>query len=310
MCTYKKKVKNIIMNNHKIDKILENYRHENPGILANLYRILNHGLLAKTGKMIILPVDQGFEHGPDKSFAPNPAAYDPLYHLELALKAGVNAYAAPLGMLEVAANYAPGAMPLILKLNSSNSLKNQNLSPDQAFTASPEQALTLGALGIGITIYPGSNKFDEMLEEVQKNFALAKSLGLVCILWSYPRGEGGLVQETSLDTICYAAHLAAMTGAHIIKVKIPTIGREMENNSIMDRISAVKRAAFAGRRLVVFSGGASKDSNILLEEVKALAEGGADGSIIGRNLFQRPQNEAIELVKSMVDLYKNYTCII
>jgi class I fructose-bisphosphate aldolase len=284
-----------------MDKILDNYWHENPGVLTNLYRILNHGLLAGTGKMIILPVDQGFEHGPDKSFAANPPAYDPLYHLDLALKSGVNAYAAPLGMLEIAASYAPGKIPLILKLNSSNSLKNQELEPDQAFTASPEQALRLGAVGIGITIYPGSNNFDQMLEEVQKNFAIAKDLGLVSILWSYPRGKA-LESETSLETICYAAHLAAMTGAHIIKVKIPTRG----SDSITDRIKSVKRAAFAGRRLVLFSGGASKDSNILLEEVKALAEGGADGSIMGRNLFQRPQNEAIELVKAMVDIYKSF----
>jgi class I fructose-bisphosphate aldolase len=290
-----------------MDKILENYRHENPGVLANLYRILNHGLLAGTGKMIILPVDQGFEHGPDKSFAPNPPAYDPLYHLELAINSGVNAYAAPLGMLEIAASFAPGKIPLILKLNSSNSLKHQELEPDQALTSSPEQALTLGALGIGITIYPGSNNFDQMLEEVQKNFAIAKKLGLVCILWSYPRGKA-LPNETSLETICYAAHLAAMTGAHIIKVKIPTAGSEADNNAIIDRIKAVKRAAFAGRRLVLFSGGASKDSNTLLEEVRALAEGGANGSIMGRNLFQRPQGEAIALVKSIVDIYKNFAC--
>jgi class I fructose-bisphosphate aldolase len=292
-----------------MDRILNNYLHESPAIRGNLYRILNHGLLKATGKMIILPVDQGFEHGPDASFGVNPAAYDPLYHLELAIEAGVNAYAAPLGMLEIAANVMPGRIPLILKLNSSNSLKSNDLEPDQAFIASPDQALTLGCLGIGITIYPGSNNFDKMLNAVKNNFIKAKKLGLVCILWSYPRGSG-IEDETSLDTICYAAHLAAMTGAHIIKVKIPS-ARVVNSklfydnlDRVSDRIKLVKRAAFQGKRLVVFSGGASKSSKDLLEEVKNLAEGGADGSIMGRNLFQRPKKEAIELVKTIADIYK------
>lgn len=294
-----------------MQKILSEYLHEIPAVRANLYRILNFGALAGTDKLIILPVDQGFEHGPDASFMKNPPSYDPLYHLKLAIASGVNAYAAPLGMIEVAASHAPGVIPMILKLNSSNSLKEKSLEPHQAITSTSEDALRLGCVGIGLTIYPGSNSCDEMLEQAQDIFQNAKTLGLICVIWCYPRGEG-ITNDTALDIVSYAAHIGALSGAHIIKVKLPTseITKKYDYESIgvnvkdlSSRVRHVKQCAFAGRRIVLFSGGAHKNENEFMSEVSAIKIGGGDGSIVGRNLFQRPFNEAKDLVQKMVEIY-------
>ena len=291
-----------------MQKILSEYLHEIPALRGNLYRILNHGKLAGTGKLIILPVDQGFEHGPDASFMKNPTAYDPMYHLDLAIDAGVSAYAAPLGMLEVAASAKPGVIPMILKLNSSNSLKSSDNEPYQAITATVEDALRLGCVGVGVTIYPGSNNCDEMLEQVQDIFQAAKNLGLVSVLWSYPRGTG-IKNDTSLDIIGYAAHIGAMMGAHIIKVKLPTSNGDkyqyQDINTLAKRIAHIKTCAFAGRRIVLFSGGSTKDDLLILDEIQSIKNGNGDGSIIGRNLFQRTKSEAISLVDKIVEIYKS-----
>jgi class I fructose-bisphosphate aldolase len=291
-----------------MQKILSEYLHESPAVRGNLYRLLNHGKLSGTGKAIILPVDQGFEHGPDASFMKNSEAYDPLYHLQLAVDAGVNGYAAPLGMLEVAACHAPGIIPMILKLNSSNSLKSKENEPCQAITASVEDAIRLGAIGVGFTIYPGSDHCDSMLQEVQDIFQVAKSLGLICVIWSYPRGAA-IKNDTSLDVVAYGAHIGAITGAHIIKVKIPTNNGDKYSYSGIDtvakRVEHIRKCAFNGRRIVLFSGGTAKDESVLLSEVEAIRDGGGNGSIVGRNLFQRPRKEAIDLVSKMVQIYKD-----
>ena len=135
----------------RVKEILSWYESDTPGTKANLARILMEGKLGGTGRMVILPVDQGFEHGPARSFAPNPAAYDPHYHFELAIEAGLNAYAAPLGMIEAGAATFAGSIPTILKVNSSNSLST---TKDQAVTGSVADALRLGCSAIGCTIYP------------------------------------------------------------------------------------------------------------------------------------------------------------
>src|SRR6266702_3610276 len=139
----------------RVREILSWYPSDNPGTLTNLYRLLMHGRLAGTGKMVILPVDQGFEHGPSRSFAANPPGYDPEYHIQLAIDAGCNAYAAPLGFLEAVAGKFAGQVPLILKLNNSDSLAK--LEPCSAVTGSVRDALRLGCSAIGFTIYPGSS---------------------------------------------------------------------------------------------------------------------------------------------------------
>ncbi len=297
-----------------VKRILDNYESDNPGTKTNLARILMHGKLGGTGKMVILPVDQGFEHGPARSFAPNPDAYDPQYHFQLAVDAGLNAYAAPLGMLEAGAGTYAGAIPTILKLNSANSLSTNK---DQAVTGSVMDALRLGCSAIGFTIYPGSEDQFAMMEEIRELAEEAKSVGLAVVMWSYPRG-GKLDKagETALDVCAYACHMAALLGAHIIKVKPPTdvlwqpeAKAAYEKNKVdlstqAKRIAHVIQSAFNGRRIVVFSGGEAKDTAGLYNEVRALRDGGANGSIIGRNTFQRPREDALALLDGIIKIYQ------
>ena len=297
-----------------VKKILDNYESDCPGTKANLARILMHGRLGGTGKMVILPVDQGFEHGPARSFAPNPEAYDPHYHYQLAIDAGLNAYAAPLGPLEAGADTFAGAIPTILKVNSANSLSTNK---DQAVTATVSDALRLGCSAIGFTIYPGSEDQYEMMEEIREMSEEAKSVGLAVVMWSYPRG-GKLDKagETALDVCAYAAHMAALLGAHIIKVKPPTSvlwqpeakaayeKAQVDTSTLAARIKHVMQATFNGRRIVVFSGGEAKDEAGILAEVKGIHDGGGNGSIIGRNSFQRSREDALAMLGKLVDIYK------
>jgi class I fructose-bisphosphate aldolase len=301
----------------EVKKILSHYESDCPGTKANLARILMQGRLGGTGKVVILPVDQGFEHGPARSFAKNPDAYDPHYHYQLAIDAGLNAYAAPLGMLEAGAGTFAGQIPTILKVNSANSLAPKDSYPDQALTGSVADALRLGCSAIGFTIYPGSEGAFDMMEQIRDLAEEAKSVGLAVVIWSYPRGadiskEG----ETAMDICAYAAHMATLLGAHIIKVKPPTAHIEQAEakkvyesekiaiKTMAERIKHVTQACFAGKRIVVFSGGNAKGEADLLEEVRGIRDGGGNGSIIGRNTFQRPRAEALKLLDSIIKVYK------
>lgn len=298
-----------------VDEILSWYGADSPGTLSNLARLMNHGRLAGTGKFVILPVDQGFEHGPARSFAANPPAYDPRYHFELAIEAGCNAYAAPLGFLEAGAREFAGKLPLILKLNNHDSLVDEH-DPDQAVTGSVADALRLGCAAIGFTIYPGSTHRLAMYERIRELAEEAKSVGLAVVIWSYARGSALSTEgETGMDVIGYAAQIAAQLGAHIIKVKLPTDHLEQpaaqkvyEATKIpiataAERVRHVVQCAFAGRRIVIFSGGGQVSDDKLLGEVQAIQEGGGFGSIIGRNSFQRPKAEAIALLGRIMDIY-------
>jgi len=297
-----------------IEAILSNYDSDNPGTKGNLYRILNHGVLANTGRLVILPVDQGLEHGPDKSFSKNPAAYDPYYHYELAIDAGLSAYAAPLGMLECGATKFAGKIPTILKLNSSNSLLSKSIAPDQAITGSVDDALRLGCAAVGMTIYPGSDKSLDMIEEAREIIREAKAKGLATVIWSYPRG-GALSKEdeTALDVCSYAAHMAALIGAHIIKVKIPSMHVMSKESGIehittlSDAVKHVVRSCFKGKRIVVFSGGVTKSESDILNEVKSIHDGGGNGSIMGRNSFQRSKKDALGLLGKISNIYCGQT---
>jgi len=300
-----------------IKSILSNYESDSPGVKSNLARILMSGKLAGTGKLIILPVDQGFEHGPARSFAKNDVGYDPHYHFKLAINAGLSAFAAPLGMLEAGADTFAGQIPLIMKVNSSNSLSREKYSPSQAITGSVNEAIRLGCSAIGFTIYPGSDAALDMISDIQDMALEAKSAGLAVVVWSYPRG-GDISKEgeTAIDIVAYAAHMAALVGAHIIKVKPPTshieleeakkvyLSEKIEIDTLSNRIKHVVQSCFQGRRLVVFSGGNSKDKASFLNEIRGLYAGGATGSIIGRNSFQRPYNEALSLLSEVTDIYR------
>ena len=251
------------------------------------------------------------------SFAKNIEAYDPHYHFKLAINAGLSAFAAPLGMLEAGANTFAGQVPLIMKVNSSNSLSREKNAPSQAITGSVREAIRLGCSAIGFTIYPGSDAALDMISDIQEMALEAKDSGLAVVVWSYPRG-GDISKdgETAIDIVSYAAHMAALVGAHIIKVKPPTSNIELEDakkvyitenipiQTLSERIKHVVQSCFQGKRLVVFSGGTSKDKESLLNEVKELYLGGASGSIIGRNSFQRPYKDAISLLNQILNIYR------
>nr|WP_010392593.1 class I fructose-bisphosphate aldolase [Paracoccus sp. TRP] len=299
-----------------VRKILANYEGEAPGVKAQLARMLMTGKLAGTGKMIILPVDQGFEHGPARSFAPNPAGYDPHYHYQLAIDAGLNAYAAPLGMIEAGADTFAGQIPTILKVNSANSLMSDTAGKNQAITASVDDALRLGCAAIGFTIYPGSDMALDMIEEIVEMRREAAAKGVATVIWSYPRGEAiSKDGETAIDIAAYAAQIAALIGAHIIKIKLSTDHLELpeakkvyESNGIdistqAKRVEHCMQAAFNGRRLVVFSGGAAKGADAVYDDARAIRDGGGNGSIIGRNSFQRSREDALQMLQKLVDIY-------
>jgi len=299
----------------RVKEILSWYLGENPGVLTNLARMLNHGTLGGTGRMVILPVDQGFEHGPARSFAPNPDAYHPHYHFQLAIDAGCNAYAAPLGFLEAGAAEFAGQVPLILKLNNSDSLFGSK-DPCPAVTASVQDALRLGCSAIGYTIYPGSSWRNEMYENLRELTLEAKSAGLAVVVWSYPRGSGlSKDGETAVDVAGYAAQIAAQMGANIIKIKPPSEHIEQDEArkvfekakipiaTLPDRVRHVVQSAFNGRRIVIFSGGPAKGTEEVLNEIRALRDGGGFGSIIGRNSFQRPKADALSLLSTVMDIY-------
>ncbi|OQW46611.1 MAG: fructose-bisphosphate aldolase [Proteobacteria bacterium SG_bin7] len=299
----------------RVREILSWYGSDNPGTLANLARLMNHGRLKGTGKLVILPVDQGFEHGPARSFAMNPDAYDPSYHFQLAMESGCNAYAAPLGFIEACARDFAGEIPLILKVNNSDVLYKEK-APISALTSSVEDALRLGCAGIGFTIYPGSEVRKKMYEEIADAAASAKKAGLAVIIWSYARGANlSKAGETGIDVIAYAAHIACQLGAHIVKVKPPTAHIELEEAkkvyesqhirvaSMEDRIRHVVQSCFNGRRIVIFSGGEAKSAEDIIAEVKGIAAGGGFGSIMGRNAFQRPKKEAIQLLHNVMDAF-------
>ncbi|HEY0092926.1 MAG TPA: class I fructose-bisphosphate aldolase [Archangium sp.] len=300
----------------RVKQILSWYPSDNPGTLTNLARLLNTGMLAGTGKMVILPVDQGFEHGPARSFAPNPAGYDPDYHINLAIESGCNAYAAPLGFLESVAGKYAGEIPLILKLNNSDSLGKPE-HPMSAVTGSVKDAVRLGCVAIGYTIYPGSGYRNEQYEALRELIAEAKDHGLPTVLWAYPRGSISKEGEQAIDVISYAAQISAQLGAHVIKVKPPKDFLEqaeakkvyekfnIPTKTMADRIRDVVKSAFNGKRIVIFSGGESKSTEDLLEEIRQIAAGGGFGSIMGRNAFQRPHDESVKLLKDVMTIFKN-----
>ena len=298
----------------QVRKIIDGYESDNPGCKANLFRMFDQGRLAGTGKLVILPVDQGFEHGPARSFAGNPAAYDPHYHFSLAIEAGLSAYAAPLGMIEAGADTFAGQIPTILKLNSSNSLAT---TKDQAVTGSIADALRLGCSGIGFTIHPGSEHGFAQMEEIRALAAEAKAAGLVVVIWSYPRGpELDKAAETAIDICAYAAHIAALLGAHIIKVKPPTEqlslpaarkvyeAREIDVSTLAGRVAHVVQSCFDGRRIVLFSGGADAGAEQLLETARGIHRGGATGASIGRNSFSRSREDALSLLSGVVAIFR------
>ena len=303
------------MDQARIAEILSWFAHENLGVRTNLARLLMHGRLAGTGKLVVLPVDQGFEHGPARSFAVNPAAYDPRYHLDLAIEAGCSGFAASRAFLQAGVSNAAALMPTIMKINSSDSLTSLS-DPIPALTSEVKAAAALGCVAVGFTIYPGSSARNQMYEQLAEVTAAATDLGLAVVVWSYPRGSGLSKEgETAVDVVAYAAQIAAQLGAHIIKVKPPTAHIEFDANrqalsnagvqttTLAERVAHVVQAAFDGRRIVIFSGGPAKDRESVLDENLHTAAGGGFGTIMGRNTFQRPRLEALRLLHDVMQIH-------
>jgi fructose-bisphosphate aldolase, class I len=302
--------------NERVREILSWYSSENAGVRTNLARLLNHGRLGGTGKLVILPVDQGFEHGPARSFAPNPAGYDPRYHFQLAIEAGCNAYAAPLGSMEAAVDEFAGEIPLILKCNNHDTLLDEK-DPISAITSGVDDALRLGCSAVGFTIYPGSAERTHMYEQLRDMTAEAKAAGLAVVVWSYPRGNGiSKDGETAIDVVTYAAQIAAQLGADIIKVKLPSARVELPEAqkvyqkyeipiaTLTERVQNVIQSSFNGRRIVIFSGGATVADDEVFNEARAIRDGGGFGSIIGRNSFQRRKEDAVKFLGTIMGIYE------
>jgi len=300
----------------RVKQILSWYSSDNVGVKTNLARLMNHGALAGTGRLVILPVDQGFEHGPARSFAPNPPAYDPDYHFQLAIDSGCNAYAAPLGFLEAAADKFAGQIPLILKLNNSDTLAKTEY-PCSAITAGVKDATRLGCSAIGYTIYPGSGARNQMYQDLRDLILEAKDVGLPTIVWAYPRGTGLSKEgEQAVDVVAYSAHISCELGAHVVKVKPPKDFIEqpeakkvfekfaIPTKTMAERVRHVVQSCFNGKRIVIFSGGETKSTDELLEDVRGIAAGGGFGSIMGRNAFQRPRAEALRLLGDVVEIFR------
>ena len=209
-----------------------------------------------------------------------------------------------------------GQIPLILKVNNSDSLSKLGGAPCSAVTGSVKEAVRLGCAAIGYTIYPGSDARNSQLEHLRELTEEAKASGLAVVVWSYPRGSGVSKEgETAVDIAAYAAQIAAQMGAHVIKVKPP---KELVEHpeakkvyekyqipikTLAERVRHVVQSAFNGRRIVIFSGGEAKGTDEVLAEIRGIAEGGAFGSIMGRNAFQRPRAEALQLLDAVMKIY-------
>lgn len=302
----------------RVHEILSWYQSTStPAQIKNLARVLNYGRIGGSGKLVILPIDQLIEHGPGRSFEPNPDMYDPIHQAQLALDGGVNAYAAPLGSMERAFEVTGRAgLPTILKVNSHHLMIPDDENPKLSVHSWVDDALRLGCEGVGFTLYPGSSYSNEMEEQARELVADARRAGLIVVFWVYPRGVGipdG--KETTTDIIAYGATLGANLGGHIIKVKLPTTeGYGLASNekldiytnrsleTLADRVEVVVKSAYNGHRIIIHSGGATKSTEEVLSEIQSLKEGGAFGSIMGRNVFQRPTAEAIELLHQVEDV--------
>ena len=285
-------------NQTRINEILSWYPALTGEQSENLLKFLTYGRIGGSGKFVILPVDQGFEHGPGRSFESNPAMYDPVNQAELAIAAGCNAYAAPLGALEAAFDATKRAgIPTILKINSHDLMMPDDYDPYPAITSWAEDAVRLGSSAVGFTIYPGS--------------VYARGSGLI------PASSETASKdiETAVDVIAYGVQIACLLGAHIVKCKTPKpivgmkdsikrgVYKNVSTGTVEDCIRIIMKAGFNGHRIVINSGGEARETGAILEEVRQLSSGGSFGSIVGRNAFQRSHNEAVELLHKIQDVY-------
>ncbi|MDE0833377.1 MAG: class I fructose-bisphosphate aldolase [Acidimicrobiales bacterium] len=297
-----------------------------PQVLRNLQSLLDHGRLAGTGHVSILPVDQGIEHSAAASFAPNPAYLDPANIVELALEGGCNAVASTFGVLASVSRRFAHRIPFIVKVNHNELLTLPNQF-DQVMFGSVAQAYDLGAAGVGATIYFGSPESTRQIQEVSDAFAQAHELGMFTVLWCYLRNPGfkvdGVDHHGSADLTAQANHLGVTIGADIIKQKLPDtnggynalpgygkthplVYDELTTDHPIDLCRWQVANCYMGRIGLINSGGASSGAGDLAEAVRTAVinkRAGGLGLISGRKAFQRPMAEGIELLNAIQDVY-------
>ena len=295
-------------------------------VLTTLQSLFNHGRLGGTGYVSILPVDQGIEHSAGASFAPNPIYFDPENIVKLAIAGGCNAFASTLGGLGIVARRYAHKIPFILKFNHNEFLTYPN-TYDQIRFASIRQAFDMGAMGVGATIYFGSEEAKRQIQEVSTMFEQAHELGMFTVLWCYLRNPAFKTKETdfhvSADLTGQANHLGVTIEADIIKQKlpennggynaIPNFGKtskkvysELTTDHPIDLTRYQLLNCYSGRAGLINSGGASAGEGDLKEAVKTAVinkRAGGMGLISGRKAFQRPMNEGVRLLNAIQDVY-------
>jgi len=297
-----------------------------PQVLRNLQALFDHGRLAATGHVSILPVDQGIEHSAAASFAPNPAYFDPANIVELAVEGGCNAVASTFGVLATVSRRYAHRIPFIVKVNHNELLTFPN-SFDQVMFGSVTQAHDLGAAGVGATIYFGSEESTRQIQEVGDAFAHAHELGMFTVLWCYLRNEGfkvdGVDHHGSADLTGQANHIGVTIGADIIKQKLPDtnggynalpgygkthplVYDELTTDHPIDLCRWQVANCYMGRIGLINSGGASSGAGDMAEAVRTAVinkRAGGMGLISGRKAFQRPMAEGVELLNAIQDVY-------
>jgi class I fructose-bisphosphate aldolase len=306
-----------------IDRVFVN-SDRSPNVLRNLQLLFNTGRMAGTGYISILPVDQGIEHSAGASFAPNPRCFDPEGIIELAIEGGCNAVASTLGVLGIMSRKYAHKIPFIVKINHNELLSYPNTF-DQRMFASVEQAYNMGAVGIGATIYFGSEESRRQIEEVSIAFERAHELGLFTVLWCYLRNNGfkkdGVDYHTSADMTGQANHLGVTIEADIIKQKQPTnnggftavnfsktspiVYDKLTTDNPIDLTRYQLANCYMGRIGLINSGGASGE-NDLEQAVKTAVinkRAGGMGLISGRKAFQKPLKEGVKILNAIQDVY-------
>jgi class I fructose-bisphosphate aldolase len=283
-----------------------------PGKRVRLHRMLYGGGVGN-GTLLVLPIDQGIEHGP-VDFMPNPASKDPEYQWRLALEGGYNAIACHWGLARMYMNKYAGKVPLILKINGRTNIPSE-AEAFSSLTASVDDALSLGADAVGYTLYVGSPKQADDIDQLRRVRESCEKWGMPLIVWSYPRGsaieeKGG---RDSLYAVDYAARLAHELGADIIKLNVPKKSSKDEkqpkpyNTEHWEEEDGIHRVIeSAGRSMVLFSGGSKIGDEDLLAKARLAMDQGATGLIFGRNMWQRPMEDALALTERIKDLLRQY----
>lgn len=308
-----------------IDQVIS-HSDRTPTVLRNLSSLFNHGRLAGTGYLSILPVDQGIEHSAGASFSPNPAYFDPKNIVKLAIEGGCNAVASTFGVLGMVARSYAHKIPFIVKINHNETLSYPN-TYDQVLFGRVKQAFEMGAVGIGATIYWGSKESHRQLQEIAQAFYEAHSLGMFTVLWCYLRNSSfkkdGTDFHAAADLTGQANHLGVTLGADIIKQKLPTnnggynaIGFGHTSKLVYEKLSSDNPIdltryqvanCFMGRIGLINSGGPSGSNDLSQAIMTAIINkrAGGMGLISGRKAFQKPIKDGVEILNAIQDVYLN-----